>query len=93
MCLVVGHYYYFWLLRVITALGAVNGVYALVAVHRLLMPFLFGAQALRMQASVVVVHGLICPTACGVFLDQGLNRVPCTGSWILIHCATRELCG
>ena len=30
-------------------------------------------------ASVVAVHGLSCPKACGIFLDQGLNRCP-------LHC-------
>ena len=28
---------------------------------------------LSLQASVVVVHGLSCPAACGIFPDQGLN--------------------
>ena len=32
-------------------------------------------QALGTQASVVAAHGLICPTAHGIFPDQGLN--PC----------------
>ena len=33
-----------------------------------------GAQALECkQASVVVVHGLSCPMACGIFPHQGLN--------------------
>ena len=30
-------------------------------------------------ASVVVVHGLSCPVACGIFPGQGLNRCP-------LHC-------
>ena len=34
-----------------------------------------GARALGAQALVVVVHGLNCCTACGIFLDQGSN--PC----------------
>ena len=44
------------------------------------------AQLLGMQAaavahvgSVVVVHGLSCSAACGIFLDQGLN-------WSPLHC-------
>ena len=45
----------------------------------------------RAQASVVVTHGLSCSTACGIFPDQGWNRCPCTGRWILNHCATREV--
>ena len=28
------------------------------------------------MGSVVVVHGLSCPVACGIFLDQGLNLWP-----------------
>ena len=28
---------------------------------------------LSLQASVVVVHGLSCPAACGIFADLGLN--------------------
>ena len=35
-----------------------------------------GAQALATWASVLVVHGLSCPMACGIFLDQGLNLCP-----------------
>ena len=35
-----------------------------------------GAQALGVQASVVVVHGLSCSVACGMFLDQGSNPRP-----------------
>ena len=31
------------------------------------------------QASVVVVHGLSCPTPCGIFPDQGSN--PCLLHW------------
>ena len=30
-------------------------------------------------ASVVLVHRLSCPKACGIFLDQGLNLCP-------LHC-------
>ena len=36
-------------------------------------------KALGVQASVVVVHGLTCPPACGIFLDQGFN--PCPLHW------------
>ena len=35
-----------------------------------------GAQALGMQASVVVARGLSCSAACGIFPDQGLNLCP-----------------
>ena len=29
---------------------------------------------LLLQASVVVVHGLSCSEACGIFPDEGLNQ-------------------
>ena len=35
-----------------------------------------GAQALGTQASVVVAHGLPCPTECGIFVDQRSNLCP-----------------
>ena len=35
------------------------------------------ARRLQTTGSVVVTHGLSCPTACGVFPDQG---------WCLLHC-------
>ena len=38
-----------------------------------------GAWALGAGASVVVANRLSCPTACGIFPDQGLNRCP-------LHC-------
>ena len=38
-----------------------------------------------MWASVVVVHRLSCPEACGIFPDQGSTRVPCIGRQILNH--------
>ena len=34
------------------------------------------ARALGMQASVVVAHGLSCPEACAISLDQGSNLCP-----------------
>ena len=33
----------------------------------------------RVPASVVVAHGLSCPKACSIFLDQGLNPFPLIG--------------
>ena len=36
-------------------------------------------KALGVQASVVVVHGLTCPPACGIFPERGLN--PRTMPW------------
>ena len=32
-----------------------------------------GAQAIGHMASVIVVHMLSCPAACGIFPNQGLN--------------------
>ena len=47
------------------------------AVHRLLIAAASrdGARTLA-QISVVVVHGLGCPMACGIFSDQGLKLRP-----------------
>ena len=38
-----------------------------------------GAWALGRQASVGVEHGLKCPKACEIFLDEGWN--PCPLHW------------
>ena len=35
-----------------------------------------GARALGLAASVVAVHGLGCPEACGILPDQGSNLCP-----------------
>ena len=43
------------------------------------------AQALGTQASIVAVHGLSYPIACGIFPDQELNQCLCIGRWILKH--------
>ena len=40
---------------------------------------------------MAVVHGLSCSTACGIFVDQGLNLCPLHWQKILIHCTTREV--
>ena len=37
------------------------------------------ARGLQGLGSVVVVHRLICPEACGIFPDQGWN-------WYSLHC-------
>ena len=44
---------------------------------------------LRSRGSVIVMPGLSCPKACGIFPDQGLN--PCTGKEILYHWTTSEV--
>ena len=68
--------------------------YSVAALHRLLIAVaalvmehkLEGLQApvvaaLRLSStiSVVVTHGLSCPVACGIFLNQGSN--PCPLHW------------
>ena len=40
---------------------------------------ILGAPRLWSSGSIVVVHGLSCSTACGIFLDQGSN--PCLLHW------------
>ena len=49
------------------------------------------AQALGCVVSVVVVHRLSCPMTCGIFLDRGLNGVPCIARQIINHWTTREV--
>ena len=46
-------------------------VASLVAEHGL-----WGFGSCGYTGSVVVAHGLGCPSACGIFLDQGLNSCP-----------------
>ena len=64
-------------------LAAVGGllieVVPLVAKHRL-----------EAQASVAVVHGLSCPEAGGIFLDQGSSCGPWVGRWLLNPLPTKE---
>ena len=47
-------------------------------------------RGLWSTGSVVVVHGLSCSAACGIFQDQGSNPCPRIGRKILNHCTTRE---
>ena len=42
-------------------------------------------------APVIVVHWLSCSTACGIFLDQGLNLCFLPGRQIPVCCTTREV--
>ena len=48
------------------------------------------APGLWSAGSVVVVHRLICPTACGITWARDGPHVSCIGMWILYHRATRE---
>ena len=38
--------------------------------------FFCGEQVVRNAGLIVVVSGFSCPTACGIFLDQGSNPSP-----------------
>ena len=78
--------FYFWLHWVFAAahglpLVVAGGGYSPIAVHRLLLVMDSCSTARRLEhlGSVVVAHRLICPTAYGIFLDQGLN--PCPLHW------------
>ena len=57
---------------------AVNGDYAVVLAHGLLIlaALLLWLVAVGPLGPAVVAHGLSCPTACGIFLDQGSNPCP-----------------
>ena len=68
------------------SLVAANRGYSLVAAHRLIITVAsllvehgLLVEHVVMGASIVVAHGLICPKACGIFLDQGWN--PCPLHW------------
>ena len=75
----------FWLHLVFIAvcgrsLAAVGKSYSLVVMRRLIYVISPVAEhGFQSLSSRVVVCGLSCPTACGVFLDQGSN--PCPLHW------------
>ena len=60
------------------SLDAESGGYSLAAVHGLLVAVAshYRAWSLGHTGSVVVVHGLVAPTAHGIFPDQGSNMCP-----------------
>ena len=68
-------------LFLVVVLGLLIAVATLVKEHGLWIVWALGA----------VVHGLSCSEARGIFLDQGLNPVPCVGRWILNHWTTRKV--
>ena len=70
-------------------------VYSSLRVHGLLIavPSLVAEHGLYSPGSVVVAHRLSCSVAFGIFPDQGSNRVPCIGRWILNPCTNREALG
>ena len=69
--------------------GILIVVASLVAEHRLQASVVV-AHGLQSAGSVVVVHGLNCSVACGIFRTRVQTHVPCIGRQILNHCATRE---
>ena len=65
--------------------GNLTGVASLTAEHRLQAN---GLQRLHHVGSIVVLRGLSCSAACGIFPDQGLNPCPLGGqvaSYLLSH--------
>ena len=72
----------FWLCWVFVAvhgfsLLTVHGCYSLVLCSLLIgVAPLVLEHRLQSEGSEAVVHGLSCPMACGIFLDQGLNLCP-----------------
>ena len=73
---------YFWLHWIFVAacglsLVAVSGGYSLVAVLGLLIAVasLVVEHGLQNAGPVVVVHMFSCPTSCGIFQDERLNRL------------------
>ena len=56
-----------------------------------------GVRAVGAWASVVSLNGLRCPTACGIFPDQGSNpcpkpvSLPCIYRQVLNHWTAREI--
>ena len=73
-------------------LAAESQGYCLVAVYNLLIVVASllwstasrcaGFSSWQRVGLVVVARGLSCPTACGIFPDQGSNHVPCIGRQI-----------
>ena len=67
-----------------------TAVASLVEEHRL---WAHGLQELQHVGSVVVVHRLSRPTACEIFLNQGLNPCPLhwqVGSYLLNHQGSKD---
>ena len=79
-------FFFFWLCWVFVSARGLSPVAASVghsssrcAGLSLSQPLLLWSTGSRCAGSVVVVHGLSCSTACGIFLDQGSN--PCPLHW------------
>ena len=67
--------------------GLISAVISLVAEHKLQARRL---QQLQCPGSVVVAHGLTCPTACGISSTRDQTPVPCIARWILNQWTTGE---
>ena len=81
---------YFWLHWVfVVALGLFSNcgkwAYSLVGCLGLLR------WLLLLQSTGFRMREFSCPTACGIFLEQGWNHVPCIGRQNLKHWTTREV--
>ena len=50
-----------------------------------------GSSLRHMSFSVVVAHGLCCPTARGILVPYQPRIEPCGARWILSHWTTREV--
>ena len=68
-----------------------SGGCSLVAVYELLIAVasLVTEHQLRMQASVVTVHGLTCPKHVESSRTRDRTHIPCIGRWILNHWTAR----
>ena len=82
-------------------LGLLIAVASLVVEHRLEahelqclqhMGSVIAALKLQRVGSTVVVQGLRCPVAYGIFPDQGSTLRPRTGRQALVPCTAREVC-
>ena len=49
-------------------------------------------QAVEHVGSVVAVHGLCCPEACGMFSDQGSNPCPVAGRFFTTGSPGKSSC-
>ena len=77
------------------SLVATRGGYSLVVVHGLIVMGGISccrAWVLQHADSLVVMHGLSCPAACGLFPDEGLNPCPLHCQVDFNHWTTRKFC-
>ena len=77
------------------SLVVARGGYSLVVVHGLIVMGGISccrAWVLQHADSLVVMHGLSCPAACGLFPDEGLNPCPLHCQVDFNHWTTRKFC-